>query len=90
MVDKYSEIKRKINECYNKNNNISSPKNQLTGDFGVIMSYAIDFFSCVVAGVVIGYILDEVLETKYIFIISLFLLGVIAGICNVLKKYKHL
>ena len=90
MQDKYAEIKKKIEKCYKDNNGISDGKKQQLSDFSMIMSYAIDFFSCVIAGTIIGYIFDEFLGTKYIFIISLFLLGVIAGICNVLKKYKHL
>lgn len=90
MADKYSEIKARISKCYSENNNISPKEKQQIGDFSVIIAYAIDFFSCVAAGTIMGYLVDKMLNTDYIFIISLFLLGVIAGICNVLKKYKHL
>ena len=90
MADKYSEIKKKIRKCYSQNNNISPEKRQQIGDFSMIIAYAIDFFSCVASGTIMGYLFDKMFETDYIFIISLFLLGVVAGICNVLKKYKHL
>ncbi len=90
MHDKYSNIKDKIQTCYEKHNNVSDAKKRPNQDFHAILSYAIDFFSCAITGTIIGYILDKVFLTKYIFIILLFLLGIIAGIYNVLKKYKHL
>ena len=90
MSDKYAEIKKKIEKCYKDNNEIPEGKKQSLSDFSMIMSYAIDFFSCVLAGGIMGLILDNCFKTRYIFTISLFLIGVIAGIFNVLKKYKHL
>lgn len=88
MSDKYLEIQKKIRDCSDRNNGIKQKSQK--GDFRFILSYAVDFFSCVAAGTVIGYVLDSALGTGCIFIISLFLCGVVAGIYNVLKKYKHL
>lgn len=89
MQDKYSEIEKKIENCYNKNNDVGSDKSGKIGDAHMILSYAIDFFSCVATGFIIGFLLDKAMKTEYIFIISMFFLGVVAGVCNVLKKYKH-
>lgn len=89
MHDEISEIEKKIEKCYSKNNNMDSDKSGKISDTHMILSYAIDFFSCVATGFIIGILLDKVMKTEYIFILAMFFLGVIAGIYNVLRKYKH-
>lgn len=91
MQDEYKKLKQKIDNCAQRNATFYQPtQHKHKDDFRKIMAYAVDFFSCALAGTIIGYILDEVFSTGCVFIISLFLLGIIAGVYNVLKKYDYL
>ena len=82
------DLERRIAELL-KQEHPSDSKSSKRREFSIIFSYCIDFFSCVFTGGIIGYILDIVFKTCYICTIVWFLLGVVAGVCNVLKKYRH-
>ena len=87
-MSKKNDLERRIDTLLHPDQQAHN-KNSKGREFGMIFSYCIDFFSCVFTGAIIGYILDIVIETCYICTIAWFLLGVVAGVCNVLKKYRH-
>ena len=92
MQDEFKRLNKEIKKCAAKYKNTYpfERRSKYSEDFRKIASYAVDFFSCALGGTIIGYIIDDLCKTKYVFIISLFLLGIVAGVYNVLKRYKHL
>ncbi|MCB1562728.1 MAG: AtpZ/AtpI family protein [Alphaproteobacteria bacterium] len=49
-----------------------------------------EFTAPIIGGIIIGYFLDGWLDTKPVFIISLFLLGVAAGFVNIYKASQNI
>jgi ATP synthase protein I len=49
-----------------------------------------EFTAPIIGGIIIGYFLDGWLETKPVFILSLFLLGVAAGFVNIYKASQNI
>ncbi|MAF98567.1 MAG: F0F1 ATP synthase assembly protein I [Micavibrio sp.] len=57
---------------------------------GKTLSAGVEFTAPMIGGMVIGFFLDKWLETGPIFVISLFLLGVGAGILNIYKLSQNI
>ena len=76
--------KKKVLEknLFNKNDNPSS--------IGTAFKLSTELVSAVVVGTIIGFIFDKTFGTKPWFILIFFLVGVIAGITNVIKSAKNM
>tara|TARA_B100001173_G_scaffold81619_1_gene69751 strand:+ start:145 stop:420 length:276 start_codon:yes stop_codon:yes gene_type:complete len=76
--------KKKILEknLYDKKNNPSP--------IGTAFKLSTELVSAVLVGTIIGFIFDKTFGTKPWFILIFFLVGVIAGITNVIKSAKNM
>ena len=72
--------KRKVNSI----NNIKNDSN--TSYLGMAFKISTEFVAAVVVGSTIGFILDSWFDTKPWLIIIFFIIGVIAGILNVIRS----
>ena len=76
--------KKKIDKNENKE------KNQKNSNFGEAFKLSTELVAAVVVGTIIGFILDNWFGTKPWLILIFFLVGVIAGIMNVVKSAKRM
>lgn len=74
--------KGKINISNNKN------KNTNTTSLGSAFKISTEFVASVVVGSIIGFILDGLFDTKPWLIIFFFIIGVTAGLLNVIRSAK--
>ena len=56
----------------------------------VALTVNLELVAAVVVGTTMGYILDSWFDTKPLFIISFFIIGVVAGIRNVFRAAKRM
>ena len=74
--------KNKVNSTKNKSNNANSSY------LGNAFKISTEFVAAVVVGSTIGFILDNLFDTKPWLIITFFIIGVTAGMLNVIKSAK--
>ena len=79
------EIAKKKN-TENKNNNNGSN----AASFGKAMKISTELVAAVVVGAILGFILDNWFDTKPLLTIIFFIMGVVAGILNVIKSAKKM
>jgi ATP synthase protein I len=79
------EIAKK-NNSENKNNNTGSN----AASFGKAMKISTELVAAVVVGAILGFILDNWFDTKPLLTIIFFIMGVVAGILNVIKSAKKM
>jgi len=79
------EIAKK-NNSENKNNNTGSN----AASFGKAMKISTELVAAVVVGAILGFILDNWFDTKPLLTIIFFIIGVVAGILNVIKSAKKM
>jgi len=72
----------KKNEIETKSSNAAS--------LGKALKISTELVAAVVVGSTLGYILDNWFDTKPLFTICFFLIGVVAGILNVFKSAKRM
>ena len=90
MVD-YKEFKTRLKIAKSKLKNNSDSKDEKKGKFmGNAFKLSTEFVAAVAVGTIIGFILDSWFGTKPWFIIIFFLLGVTAGILNVIRTAKKM
>ena len=71
-----------------KNNNKKRSSN--AASLGKALKISTELVAAVVVGTTLGYILDSWFDTKPLLIICFFIIGVIAGILNVIKAAKRM
>ena len=83
------EISARLKIAKGKVNN-SSIKNKKTNssNLGSAFKISTEFVAAVVVGSIIGFILDSLFGTKPWLIIIFFIIGVIAGMLNVIRSAK--
>ncbi len=83
------EISARLKIAKGKINN-SSIKNKKTNssNLGSAFKISTEFVAAVVVGSIIGFILDNLFGTKPWLIIIFFIIGVIAGMLNVIRSAK--
>jgi len=83
------EISSRLKIAKGKVNN-SSIKNKKTNssNLGSAFKISTEFVAAVVVGSIIGFILDNLFGTKPWLIIIFFIIGVIAGMLNVIRSAK--
>ena len=83
------EISARLKIAKDKVNN-SSIKNKKTNssNLGSAFKISTEFVAAVVVGSIIGFILDNLFGTKPWLIIIFFIIGVIAGMLNVIRSAK--
>ena len=86
---KLNELREKIKEAKLKNQDINIANNQ-PSPVGKAMKLAVEIVAALAIGIAIGFLLDDFLETKPLFIIVFFLLGSFAGILNVFRVAKSM
>ena len=74
--------KSKVNNANTKNSKMNS------SNLGNAFKISTEFVAAVVVGSTIGFILDNLFGTKPWLIIIFFIIGVIAGMLNVIKSAK--
>ena len=79
------EIAKKNIRNNEKNNGGSN-----AASFGKALKISTELVAAVVVGTTMGYILDTWFDTKPLLIICFFIIGVIAGILNVIKAAKRM
>lgn len=90
--NKLKELETKIINI--KNNEFN--KQKFTGtknkknDFKIAMNCMLEFTSGVIAGGAIGYGLDKLFDTNFVFFIIFVILGFIAGLINLNRYLKRL
>ena len=82
----FDDLKKKIEFTKNKNKINLSKNNNNT--LGLAFRISTELVAAVFVATFIGYYLDKWLGTKPIFIIILFIVGVAAGIFNVVRSAK--
>ena len=84
-MSEFDDLKKKIELTKNKNKiNLSKNNNIL----GLALRISTELVAAVFVATFIGYYLDKWLGTKPIFIIILFIVGIAAGIFNVVRSAK--
>ena len=88
MPDDQFKTRLKIarNRIKTKNSNKNAPQSNL----GVAFKLSTELVSAVAVGTIIGFILDNWFGTKPWLILIFFLVGVIAGIMNVIRSAKKM
>ena len=86
MNKKTEEIKKKVKLIEEKT--FGKKKKNLKGNIGLKIS--LDLISPIIAGVLIGLGFDKIFLTKPIFFLIFLLLGIIAGLINVIKAMNKL
>jgi ATP synthase protein I len=85
-MSEFDDLKKKIELTKNKNNiNLSKNNNNI---LGLALRISTELVAAVFVATFIGYYLDKWLGTKPIFIIILFMVGIVAGIFNVVRSAK--
>ena len=72
----------------NKDNLIRKRRN--AASLGKALKISTELVAAVVVGTTMGYILDTWFDTKPLLIICFFIIGVVAGIMNVIKAAKRM
>ena len=75
-------VKSKVNNANTKNSKMNS------SNLGNAFKISTEFVAAVVVGSTIGFILDNLFGTKPWLIIIFFIIGVIAGMLNVIRSAK--
>ncbi|MEY3751843.1 MAG: hypothetical protein RLZZ354_385 [Pseudomonadota bacterium] len=83
-MSEFDDLKKKIELTKNKINLSKNNNNTL----GLAFRISTELVAAVFVATFIGYYLDKWLGTKPIFIIILFIVGVAAGIFNVVRSAK--
>ena len=71
-----------------KNKKINGGSN--AASFGKAMKISTELVAAVAVGAILGYILDNWFDTKPLLTIIFFIMGVVAGILNVVKSAKKM
>ncbi len=82
MSDDLQDLEKKIQAM--------KPPEKEQGEVAKTLNAGMDFTAPILGGIFIGYMIDGWLDTKPMFIISLFLLGVAAGFTNIYKASKNI
>jgi ATP synthase protein I len=85
-MSEFDDLKKKI-ELIKSKNKISLSKNN-NNIIGLALRISTELVAAVFVATFIGYYLDKWLGTKPVFIIILFIVGVSAGIFNVVRSAK--
>jgi len=87
----FKEISTRLKIAKKKFSNSSQKKNDTnTASFGKAMKISTELVASVVVGATIGFLLDSWFDTKPLFIICFFFIGVAAGMLNVFKLAKKI
>jgi ATP synthase protein I len=86
-MSEFDDLKKKIELTKNKNK-INLSKNNNNNTLGLALRISTELVAAVFVATFIGYYLDKWLGTKPIFIIILFIVGIAAGIFNVVRSAK--
>ena len=86
-MSEFDDLKKKIELTKNKNR-INLSKNNNNNILGLALRISTELVAAVFVATFIGYYLDKWLGTKPIFIIILFIVGIAAGIFNVVRSAK--
>ena len=86
-MSEFDDLKKKIELTKNKNK-INLSKNNNNNILGLALRISTELVAAVFVATFIGYYLDKWLGTKPIFIIILFMVGIAAGIFNVVRSAK--
>jgi ATP synthase protein I len=85
-MSEFDDLKKKIELTKNKYKpNLPNSNNSI---MGLAFRIGIELVAAIFVATFIGYYLDKWLGTKPIFIIILFMVGVVAGIFNVVRSAK--
>ena len=85
-MSEFDDLKKKIELTKNKNKiNLSKNNNNI---LGLAFRISTELVAAVFVAIFIGYYLDKWLGTKPIFLIILLLVGIVAGIFNVVRSAK--
>ena len=76
--------KKKINKSNEKNEGSNA------ASFGKALKISTELVAAVFIGFIIGYLLDNWFDTKPLLTICFFILGVVAGILNVIRSAKKM
>ena len=85
------EISARLKIAKGKTNNLDNEnRNSNTTYIGSAFKISTEFVATVVVGSIIGFILDDWFDTKPWLIILFFIIGVSAGILNVIRSAKKM
>ena len=84
MHNKETKLKEKIKIFEEKNKNVR--KNNSSENLNVGIRISIDLVSTIVVSILIGLGIDKIFSTHPIFFIIFLLLGIIAGLYNIIKQ----
>ena len=87
--NKLNDLKEKIKEAKLKTQDKYIGNNQ-PSPIGKAMKLAVEIVAALAIGIGIGFVLDNFLDTRPLFIIMFFLLGSCAGILNVFRVAKSM
>lgn len=87
--EKMKEIDDRLAQARRKTGSLR-PNGRQGSAFGVAFKIATDFIAAVGVGVGIGWMLDSWLSSKPWFLLLFFMLGVAAGLLNVIRTAKRL
>ena len=90
-MEDIKKIATRLKIAKKKFSNSSQKKNDTnTASFGKAMKISTELVASVVVGATIGFLLDSWFDTKPLLTIIFFIMGVAAGIINVIKSAKKM
>ena len=89
MPSDLNDLERKLEEASRKH--VITPEQARDAEnLGTGMKAGTELVGCVIVGAVFGYMLDNWLGTKPVFLIIMLILGVIAGFVNVWRTTQNI
>ena len=90
IIEDKNRISKKINEFQKKYKHQSSNDNVKSSAFGLAMRITTDLMSGVIIGGIMGWSFDKLFGTSPWLLIVFFVLGVFAGISNVIRTANRM
>ena len=84
------EIDKRIDALKAKTINKDESDNSRFPQVAIAFQSAIEMLSGVLIGIGIGYILDEIFDTKFIFLLIFTIFGCMAGLVNIARYLKKI
>ncbi|HEX2580970.1 MAG TPA: AtpZ/AtpI family protein [Dongiaceae bacterium] len=91
--DKFRRLDRELEELKNRTEHTAQPSretNREAGVAGLVSRISIELVVGLLVGLGAGYYLDRWLGTKPLFLITLMILGLAAGILNIVRLSKDI
>jgi ATP synthase protein I len=89
MTKKIDDLKKKL-EAFENDNKTNLKYSKHTNSYGLGLKISLDLVAAIVVGVLIGIGIDKLFDTKPVFFLIFFILGIAAGFMNMYRSLLNL